>query len=375
MALPAPTAVPLDPLDANLEAQARKALLRALDWVLRRQSDDGAFRGRVYPVLSSGQSLTPLVLWTLLELPPGMTQGKEPRLERAQQWILDAQEPSGALGFRSKIKDYPCYATSFAIRCTARLQPAHWRTRAGNMASWLQEQQFREGNGWAGHGAEGGWGMGSEEAPVPPDAGHVDLSMTRCAIEALRDLGTATDGAVLKTARSFVLRSMVSSGGFFYSPVLPRLNKGVATQDGPGPYGSATCDGLMALAALGYPAHHPVFRKSLRLLQEIHVVHENPGVDPGPLRALGEAMKGYYRAGSAQVFQRFGGPTGWRGQMIDAVVAEQRRAGSWLNKNRLLNEDEPLLATLFAMQSLSGVLRAVERDTPAAPKAAAGSPG
>jgi len=375
MVLPVPPAMPLDPLGKPDRARAREALERAIRWLVRSQDDDGAFRGRVYPVLSSGQSLTPLALWTLLNLPSELREKHELSLAAAQGWLLEAQQPSGALGFRSKVPDYPCYATAYALRCTARLQPERWQGASEDMAHWLEEQQFKEAAGWAGHPAEGGWGMGTREALRPPESGHVDLSMTRCAIEALRDLGRPADGAVLAAARAFVLRSMVATGGFFYSPVLPRLNKGTEGEDGPGAYGSATCDGLLALAALGYRAHHPVFLKSLHFLHAIHVAHENPGIDPGAHRALAEGMKGYYRAGAATVFQRFSGPKGWRLGLLDAVVSEQRNGGYWLNKNRLLNEDEPLVATLLAIQALGGVLRADERaSSKAAAKPGDGGP-
>ena len=95
----------------------------------------------------------------------------------------------------------------------------------------------------------------------------------------------------------------------------------------------------------------------------------------GAHRALAEGMKGYYRAGAATVFQRFSGPKGWRLGLLDAVVAEQRNGGYWLNKNRLLNEDEPLVATLLAIQALGGVLRADERaSSKAAAKPGDGGP-
>jgi hypothetical protein len=46
---------------------------------------------------------------------------------------------------------------------------------------------------------------------------------------------------------------------------------------------------------------------------------------------------------------------------VEALLQEQQTAGSWLNKNRLLNEDEPLIATAFAMQTLSETLQVRER--------------
>jgi len=363
--MPLPPASPLeeDPLSPELKESANNALQTAWQWLRFRQEEDGSFRSRAYPVLGGGQSLTPLVLWTLLRLPESLRAELDSEAQAAQRWILEAQEPSGALGFRGRIEDYPSYATALALRCTLSLKPERWGVASRKMTDWLMRQQFMVARGWAEHPAEGGWGMGSEEALEPPRSGHVDLSMTRTVLEALRDASpkASFESESMAAARRFVLRSMVKSGGFFASPVLPRLNKGIEGVDGPGPYGSATCDGLLALRALGYPRQHPVLQRSLRHLHSIHVVDRNPGIDSGIKRALAEGMKHYYRAGAATVFALFGGPVGWRRQLIEAVLQEQQSAGSWLNKNRLLNEDEPLIATAFAMQTLSETLQVRER--------------
>lgn len=363
MVLPQAPALPIEPLQQEVRERALDAASKGLRWLIRKQKPDGSFRSRVYPVLASGQSLTPLILWTILELPSSLRADVSEQVDAAQQWILDAQEPSGALGFASRIEDYPSYATALALRCTLRLKPKRWSIAARKMALWLDEQQFMASRGWMGHPAEGGWGMGSEVALTPPQSGHVDLSMSRAALEALSDSGTrfGTRSESMSAANRFVLRAMVESGGFFSSPVLPRLNKGVAREDGHGPYGSATCDGLRALHALGYPRHHPVVQRSLQHLHSIHVNDRNPGIDPGLNRALAEGMKGYYRAGAATVFARLGGPAHWRKGIATAVLEEQQSVGPWLNKNRLLNEDDPLVATAFALQALSECLQVEER--------------
>ena len=359
MALPPAPPIGLDSLDATLAERCWTGIERGVQWLLRSQREDGAFISRVYPVLGSGQSLTPFSLWSLLQLPPSRLTEHRQQLQNAQRWILDAQQPSGALGFRSRIEDYPCYATSLALRCTLALKPAGWRVAAERMAQWLNRQQFLRETGWGEHPAEGGWGMGSAEALTPPKSGHVDLSMTCSVLEALTDPERPTRLSPERrdAARGFVLRCQVRQGGFFSSPVLPRLNKGVAREDGPGPYGSATCDGLLALLALGYPKHHPTVNRSLAYLHSIHRVDRNPGIDPGINAALGEGMKGYYRAAAARVFAQLGGPPRWRDNLARIVLAEQRRDGSWLNKNRLQNEDEPMVATSLALRALNELLQ------------------
>jgi len=75
------------------------------------------------------------------------------------------------------------------------------------------------------------------------------------------------------------------------------------------------------------------------------------------MEAFGTAMRGYYRAASAEVFARLEGPSGWRESLVDAVLAEQAEDGSWRNESPLQKEDDPLVATGFAVQALGWATR------------------
>jgi hypothetical protein len=236
------------------------------------------------------------------------------------------------------------YATALTARLLQQVRPA----LAGPSLTWLRTQQFRAADGWGDSAAAGGFGMGTKIPRIPPQAGHVDLSMTRRALEALA--GTDWDGG--DEAQAFVLRCRSVDGGFVYSPVQPGLNKGAA---GPAAgYGTATCDGLLALLALGAPPNDPGVVEALAFLTSIHTADANPGLAGGRMDAFGPAMAFYYRAAAAAVFRRLGGPDGWEVALLSAVRAGQRDDGSWANPSRLQKEDDPLIATAFALQALSG---------------------
>ena len=288
---------------------------------------DGIFKSKTYGLMGTGASLTPFVA---LALPD------DPRLVDVLAGLDPLLDADGALGLSGPAADYPVYATSLAISAWRRVKPPGWETRVQKASAWLSAQQFREG--WEGHPAHGGFPMGSKLRPTPPNPGHVDLSMTRRAIEALAD-----DPAVRGPARAFVERCRAAGGGFVYSPVETALNKG------PAGYGSASCDGALALLALGETP-------DIAYLRAIHRVDENPGLRGGPMEGFAPAMKGYYRAASAEVFARLGGPDGWRPALVDAVLAEQRDDGSWANPSDLQKEDDPLLATSFALMALRAAM-------------------
>src|SRR5205823_1169564 len=88
---------------------------------------------------------------------------------------------------------------------------------------------------------------------TPPGTGHVDLSMTRHVIQALRAAGTAVADPVFKRASVYVERCRNFDGGFVFSTTEFDTNK--AGHDGKHfrSYGTATADGILALLAMGRP--------------------------------------------------------------------------------------------------------------------------
>jgi hypothetical protein len=272
--------------------------------------------------------------------------------ERAADAMIGMLAPSGALGFATSAPDYPCYATGLMASCLGILGGDR-AARAGPLViDWLRSQQLRGAAGWSEHPAQGGWGMGDRLRRQPPDAGHVDLSMTRRVVEGLRSLGVPTEDPALIEARDFVFRCQTPDGSFVYSPVELALNKGHRGENGdPRGYGSATCDGVLSLYALGI-GHSDPAERALDWLRTNHRVDANPGVVGGPMEPFAEAMRGYYRAGAATCFAEASGPAGWRAELIATVVAEQREDGSWLNENPLQKENDPLIATALALTAL-----------------------
>ena len=335
---------------------ARAAADRGIAWLLTQQDDAGRFPSRTYGFLARGESLTPFVLRALLTAPAdSLTTLQEP-LARALRACLDLANDDGALGFGGLSPDYPVYATSLALCCLGRLRPPGWEAAAAPLLRWLRAQQF--GAEWRGHAALGGFGMGWRSRPTPPDSGHVDLSMTRRALEGLRACGVDTGDPAFRLGNRFVGACQAADGGFVYSPVELALNKGLIVDDVRASYGSATADGLLASFAVWGPdwaalQPHPItITSGLERLRAIHRVDLNPGLVGGPMEPFAEAMTGYYRAASARVFQAAGGPPGWKPALIGAVLSEQHADGRWQGASPLQKENDPIVATAFAIAAL-----------------------
>lgn len=335
-------------VDRGRVRRARAGLRRGVDHLLGLRDERGLFGSATYGLLKSGQSLTPFVVDALLFLPDALRP--DAAIRRALL-ALPSLQREGALGLADLAPDYPTYATGLAVGSWARTKTAA-EARDAAMA-WLLGQQLSAERGWADHPGQGAWAMGAARPPSPPNAGHVDLSMTRRVLEGLAAAGLGPEHVPMQEARAFVERCQAPGGGFVYSPVERALNKGGCDGTVCAGYGSATTDGLLAALAVGARPEEPLITTNLAWLQRIHRVDANPGIAAGPLQGFARAMVGSYRAGSAAVFARLGGPSGWREAMIDAVLSDQRPDGSWQNPELLQKEDDPIVASAFAIAALA----------------------
>src|SRR5436190_9211687 len=168
------------------------ALAAASKYLWSQQADDGGWHSHTYGLLRSGQSLTPFVLQALLDIPNDIEPLPRAKVDLAVAFIVKNTQPDGALGMEDRdIPDYPNYATALAVSALCRARRGDWQTQIQPMVSYLRQQQFTEQNGWRPPDpAYGAWGMGGERR-TPPGTGHVDLSMTRHVIDALRAAGVS----------------------------------------------------------------------------------------------------------------------------------------------------------------------------------------
>lgn len=232
--------------------------------------------------------------------------------------------------------DWPTYATSLHVLAETRWQVPGWQQAAAAGAAFVRRQQ-RIGSPWG--DADGGFAFGGAHTPEPPVAGHVDLSVTRFAVTALVAQGAQPGDDALAAAARFA-RRCAAGDGFVYATDPAFAKSGARDR----PYGSATADGALVLAAAGEPID-----AALAWLSAHATTDHNPGVS---WPQYDRAMVGYWRCAAAEVFARFGGPAGWRERFIAAVDAERHPDGTWHNAAPHQKEDEPVVATALALRTL-----------------------
>ena len=318
-------------------------LKKAAEYLWAQQADDGGFHSSTYGLLRSGQSLTPFVLDALLRVPPATLEARPAAVDRALTFIKRNTNAEGALGHMDKNSaDYPNYATSLAVAVILKAARKGCERDVAPMVAQLKAQQFCEANGWKPDAsAYGAWGMGG---PIhhPPDAGHVDLSMTRCVLEALKLDGVPPSDPAMKRALVYLDRSRNADGGFYFSAVNPEINKAGEAEGGFVSYGTATADGILALRAAGIPDTDERIADAIQWLRRHHLSDRAPGFEGTARESWASGLRFYY----AYVISR-------ALPDLPVILPAQAADGSFRNPNKMVKEDDPLIATTFAVHALT----------------------
>lgn len=343
------------------------AVARGAAFLASQAAPDGRVPSATYGFMREGHATTALVARALVACGSSLPQAAHGLRDGALAW-LERALAAGPLGLSGPAPDYPVYATALGLTA---LHEAGRGTALDTAVSWLRAQQLL--GGWEGHPAWGGFGLGrapDAPPPTPPFAGHVDLSMTRRALQALAPRVRPDDPALAAgLAFTRACRAAPAPGGgrgFVYSPDELALNKaglaeGVDQARSPADqkgYGSATADGLLALRACGRPAADPDVQAAAAWLAAHHRPDLNPGLEDAPIAAYGPAMRFYYRAAVAEARAHQPGllAADARAALVAAILAAQQADGHWQGELALQKEDDPVIATALSLQALGHLL-------------------
>jgi hypothetical protein len=340
----------------------------ALGYFARRQSADGAWRSERYAAFRDGDALTPVVLCAAQTAPAA--SGIDAVMGRGLRWLERLTDKQAWRGEPWEELRYPLFTASYAAQVFVR---AGDDRRAAMWAGVIERFGISAEHGWpADDPACGAWG----DAPAPPsysrpvpDMLAPNISATALAVQAL---GAAGRQASVQAARPFMERcqnfgsspaSEFDDGGFFFAIDDPIRNKaGVAGHDEAGreryrSYGSATCDGLLALRACGLRDDHPRMRAGLEWLRRQSEGLAHSGAWPTRREQARESLVFYYAQALATILATLDPMPLWaedcRRELRAALTARQSREGSWQGAAPDSCEDEPLLATAFALRALA----------------------
>ena len=249
------------------------------------------------------------------------------------------------------------------------------------MEEFLISQQFTERNGFdPGHVAYGGWGFGGKHGPGK--TGHMDLAHVRRVLEALTMQPSERNLSDVKRKAEVFLKMVQKhpsdqrqqplpvafeqtkpenpnsgfDGGFYFSPVVLRANKGRLNRtESPfwNSYATATCDGLLALLATDVSHQDERVKKAIHWLKANHRLDYPTGI---PEHYEGEnwrdAVLYYHLSVQGEVARAVGGKSDLTGRIASFLDEQQNPDGSFVNPNGLMKEDDPILCTALAILSL-----------------------
>jgi len=366
--------------DSDLIAQIDQAIESGTKFLLDQQQADGTWRSKTYGLLKDGTSLTPLVLWAFSD--SALTeQAKARGLSAVDRWIDHRSEPAQL----TTMPQYPVYTAGLILQTRCRLNQNDSKAGEEIWRQLLIDHQLSARNGWSEHDSQfGGWGYSHEPPRKPNDDQSLspldepNLSATLCALEGLSSAGP--DHAALTQLRRDVLRfvehcqnyrgltpepdEQFNDGGFYFLIGDDVRNKpGIAGTDSSGrtrylSYGSATADGLRLLQLCGLDPHAPRRIAARRwLLQHLDDDH-NPGNYPPARQHLRPALDFYYAASLTSALQREQADnqvprtSDWSSVLAARLIKRQLPEGHWQNAAVDVREDDPLIATSFALRAL-----------------------
>ncbi len=200
-----------------------------------------------------------------------------------------------------------------------------------------------------------------------------DLSNTQFFLEALTAAGAAPDDPAVKKALAFVSRSQNlpgefngqpfaklanddDKGGFVYNP-LDQSNVKSDKRTAAGGLrseGGMTYAGLKSFLYAGVAKDDPRVKGAIKWIGRHYTLKENPGMGTTGLYYYYHTFAKAMDALGQDVFtDESGVKHPWRVELFDTLKAAQTETGGWANANGAYLENQPELATAFALLALS----------------------
>lgn len=366
----------------DLVTDSAAAVERACTWLVSRQLEVGAWREFDVETTVPSAAVTALVLRCGAQVAPSHRGPLGPAMERGASWLINRMGPEGAVLATDDGVSYRQHATALALHGLALLDPERHGDAMSRMASFLRSQQASEETGFHRYRLE--YGGFNYLDLLSPDTFRADVSLISMVTEALEISGLEPQSPVMRRARRFLTRCQnrprasgpnaghaVFDGGFTAQP--DGGKSGVEELESFDfvfrSYGSATADGLRALIATGHALDSPAVSVARDWLHRNWTLRHNPALrDPSQfhydraiffyyLFSVCEALARTSRDGWLKSSQ--GVPIDWASSMATFLITKQSAQGSWKNPVPAMHEDDPDIATSFAVIALERCRRAL----------------
>jgi squalene-hopene/tetraprenyl-beta-curcumene cyclase len=341
--------------------QAQASAEKGLAWLKAQQKPSGAWSEENMP------ALTALPLWAIAA--SGLP-GFGPEQDKAVACLLGKQRPDGGIYVPqpdkkgSGLGNYNTSISVMALQATGRREaiPAILKARAYIASS----QHFGDDT------HEGGFGYDKDSQRA-----YTDLNNTQYSMDAMRRTQSAEDlrpsgekkadinwDAALKYVGQMQNKEGETAGGFAYNTEDP---KGGAVTNASGrmmlrAYGSMTYAGLLAMVHAKLEKSDPRVRSAVDYSSRFWTLEENPGQGQQGVYFYYNIMARSLSAAGLEAIpkQNAAEQIRWREEVVKKIIALQKPDGSWVNANNRWWENDPVLASSYALLALefaSGLTR------------------
>ena len=344
------------------------SLQRGINYLVSQQADDHLWHSPNYGNLKDGAAITALVLDAL-----GDGSGAERiDLQNALDALLPMIQEKGYVT-NADGPDYTTYASAMLVTAIYHLNLTAPDDLTDTLGAYLSEAQLDEAEGFESSDLDfGGWDLTGWMTGQRPTTGS-NISVSTEALEAIVLLRSqqAEQGqgpvdeswfgeTAMQQSAAWLSRMQNPDGGFFFHPKREHIGNKVGwdhqqTRTGPGSYGTATADGLRMLTALGHSAASKPVQQAVNWLVQHKDLSTVPGFEAqGDTASWALGLRYYYYQSLSRSLALFPENEGRRiaTQLMQILKSEQNANGSWSNSNARMREDDPYIATSFAVIAL-----------------------
>ncbi|EDL56854.1 prenyltransferase/squalene oxidase repeat-containing protein [Gimesia maris] len=364
------------------QQQVSNALLKGRRWLEQQQKYDGSWQSKTYASFESRIADSALVMSTLVEItPPGAAQGES--ISRGLAFLKSKINQEEIWKSVEAESNYPMYSICLMLATLNQYQPeatVNRELRDSLSRELLRRQRILQADRLSEGDVAGGWGPGSDSFQQGSAANPPNVSVTYFALAALsgaQKLPLKNRFAALDYLQHCqVPAEAAGAGGFVFTFLSDHpLNKAGSQRSPSGklygvPYLSATCDGISALLVCDVPADDRRIQTAIHVLPQL--THARLAVIPLSAEFLPsyqklDALFFYEAAATARVWKQMR-EKGVENQFLNSrchevlqtLIAKQQADGHWENPLPWMMEDDPLIATAFALQTLHHCLTPAE---------------
>jgi squalene-hopene/tetraprenyl-beta-curcumene cyclase len=338
--------------DAGPAGKDVKALVdKAYDFLKKRQGDDGSFSPKY-----GGPGITAIVAASLLQNGYGT---EDPVVAKALKYLENSVQKDGGI-YDKKLANY---TTSIALVTFKEANTkGQYDALIKNATKFLKTLQYDDSLVEEKDVKYGGVGYDGKDRP--------DLSNTQYFIDAMLAAGVPKNDPAIQRALKFISRcqnlpgetndqpfakktTADDRGGLVYNPVVEK-NKDATPDGGLRSSGVMTYAGLKSFIHAGVSKDDPRVKAAVDWIRRHYSLDDNPGQGTAGLyyyyHTFGKAMDAL---GESEFADKDGKKHNWRQELFDALKKRQRPDGSWANENPAFLENNPDLATAYALLALS----------------------